>query len=337
MALPLVSFVVADAIAIATLVRDTFHVRRNKDFELGLSGRLLSIACFCAVGIVLASFLGFLLLLTAWLTFIAGLFFIMLFTIPFVICATKLMRLGVRLGCLTAVAAMREDSRPPVLYLRSFDADTDLELLDMPARGGSLREQRIEERDTTALRRLGVVLALSRPGKRLPPLGATRVTFNDSEWRYEVQKLMEKCCLIVVQVGFSNGLLWEMNQAFKSQPFRPILICVSSHADSVINRQQQYERFRRVMSMQFPRISSSLPQDIGNTRYLLFLEPHNVLEFESQGARFPLELLEYIRRGTAAEPRQMSERTKRRLRFLAIAVLAAILGASLFIWITSSI
>ncbi len=73
--------------------------------------------------------------------------------------------------------------------------------------------------------------------------------------------------------------------------------------------------------MQFPWISSSIPQYLGHTQYFLFLEPCKVVEFEGLPDGFPLELLDYIRDGTAAEVRQMRERTKRRLVFLMVTVM----------------
>jgi hypothetical protein len=58
---------------------------------------------------------------------------------------------------------------------------------------------------------LGPVVAIARPGERLPALGAARISTD--EWKDRVIRLMECARLVVLQVGLTPGFLWEMNTA----------------------------------------------------------------------------------------------------------------------------
>lgn len=107
------------------------------------------------------------------------------------------------------------DTRPPVLLLRSFGDDqmtlgdakvTPLQrFLDPLAIAGTLEELLLRE-----YQYLGPVLAIGKPSDALPPLGAARKYCHGDSWRDVVGSLMDEASLIVVGVGGSEGLAWEI-------------------------------------------------------------------------------------------------------------------------------
>jgi hypothetical protein len=126
-----------------------------------------------------------------------------------------LRRYARRRSLLSADAAMLADPRKPVLFLRSFaDDQISLSKAKMPwllrffdpgAVAGSLEELLVWEYAD-----IGPVIAIGRPSDDLPPLGAARQYCRGTEWQEVVGSLMQASALIVVGVGRSAGLAWEI-------------------------------------------------------------------------------------------------------------------------------
>jgi hypothetical protein len=110
------------------------------------------------------------------------------------------------------------DPRPPVLYLRSFE-DDDLVLpavlsarrpfLELFAVRGS---DPFEESIAWQLSAYGPVVAIGRPGRSIASLGAARDLLPDEVWRQGVSERMAAARAIVVTIGSTDGLRWEMAQ-----------------------------------------------------------------------------------------------------------------------------
>jgi hypothetical protein len=110
------------------------------------------------------------------------------------------------------------DPRPPVLYLRSFE-DDDLVLpavlsarrpfLELFAVRGS---DPFEESIAWQVSAYGPVVAIGRPGRSIASLGAARDLLPDDVWRKGVSERMAAARAIIVTIGSTDGLRWEMAQ-----------------------------------------------------------------------------------------------------------------------------
>ena len=109
------------------------------------------------------------------------------------------------------------DSRPPVLILRAFGDD----LLRLRARVNARRffTECFQLIGTSFVRLIGEqiqmvgpVVTVAEPGGKLPPLGATRVNYEDQEWQAGVIQLINDSRLNLLIVGDSVHLTWEFNQ-----------------------------------------------------------------------------------------------------------------------------
>ncbi len=125
-------------------------------------------------------------------------------------------------GALDADQAMARDPRPPVLYLRSF-ADDGAALMGEQSSwmrlGASLTALVTPEQEMAyILDVVGPVVAIGKPGEPLPELGAARLYVSDDRWQAKVQELMRVAGLVVVRLGASPGLLWEIEQALAHLP-----------------------------------------------------------------------------------------------------------------------
>lgn len=283
-------------------------IRPNSDYELGLLGRLFSLCLFFLA--IAVTFLGIALLVyllnlfpstTGGYIRIPG-YVVVPVLLPFVIPSWKLWRLGRRLRSLTPAGLLRKDKRAPILYLRNFQSDNEEDLRSMGPTIGSVWMQRtVEERDVQHLSRIGPVLAVSRPGTRLPPIGAARIAFSDADWKTGVRELVNDSQLVVVKIGISSNLFWELGELFRARPFKPVLVCMPPSQDPIMNTQRQYEKFRRFLAEELPTLAGALPRELGDTGYFLFHRPDRFTEFSGLLSTFPLELLEVLRSGTLQE------------------------------------
>ena len=134
-----------------------------------------------------------------------------------------LLRQGRRFSAPRAADVLADDHRPPVLYLRSFRDDT-AGARSTPAGNGlpaSLATE--EEQIERALRAFGPVVAVGSPTEYLPPPGVAR--FYPANWRASVLHLMAQAQLVVLRIGASEGLWWEIEQvAARVDPKQVILL-----------------------------------------------------------------------------------------------------------------
>ena len=129
----------------------------------------------------------------------------------------------------SATEVLRADARPPVLYLRSFDADSTPVADD----GGSrlyramldvLQPLGPEEELARILQAAGPLVAIGRPGGNLPLLGAARLYVDDAHWQAEVLALMRSAQLVVIRIGASAGVGWEIEQALQQLPRQSVVL-----------------------------------------------------------------------------------------------------------------
>jgi hypothetical protein len=114
----------------------------------------------------------------------------------------------------TSTEILKTDSRAPVLLLRAF-AD---EFLKLPVEHGALIRANPDRFELCAVLpnwALGPVIAIGRPGERLPMFGACREYCYDNDWQDRVSELLQQCARIVMILGVTEGLAWEISQINK--------------------------------------------------------------------------------------------------------------------------
>lgn len=114
-----------------------------------------------------------------------------------------------------APTSVLKDSKPDVLYLRSFQADRR-------QRGITNEEDQLAD----VLRPFGDLIAIGRPGERLPIPGAARLYVSGDEWQATVLDRMRIAPLVVIRAGSGHGLFWEMGQAITTLDPERVLILI---------------------------------------------------------------------------------------------------------------
>lgn len=107
----------------------------------------------------------------------------------------------------------------PILYLRAFDVDHSF------TRPSGFSRLTLEESIVLALmsnkRR---VVALGRPGEKLPPLGAERFYVPDDEWQNAINNWIEQSYAIVMIAAKTEATGWELERIFESSAHEKFLI-----------------------------------------------------------------------------------------------------------------
>ena len=152
----------------------------------------------------------------------------------------------------SAQDVLASDSRPPVLFLRSFEKEQvpltsarvhwALGAFDPGTEYGTL-----EEMVVLGLTYVGPVVAVADPSRGDAPVGAARWRLSDDEWQRFVEAQIARAGLVVVGVAATAGLRWEIEALGRSPGAleKTIFVCppgttreasVREHMASVVGR-----------------------------------------------------------------------------------------------------
>ncbi|MFF4291358.1 hypothetical protein ACFY0R_39600 [Streptomyces sp. NPDC001633] len=147
-----------------------------------------------------------------------------------------------------------QGDEPYVLFLRAFSDDDRLARVSrwLPLTYAAPRQWLFEQPRTEeeqlacAVRPFGRMVALGRPGGRLPEPGAARHFASDHDWQDQVSVALDGARLVLLAAGPGRNLRWEVEQVVaRGEPARLVLL-VSGGAE-------QYEAFREALQSLFPR------------------------------------------------------------------------------------
>lgn len=142
-----------------------------------------------------------------------------------------------------------KDSRPPILYLRSFQDDL-LAVYFRQSLWGTY-----EELLTSVLNDLGPVICLSHSSSMdRHPFGAVRINTTDENWRATVIKTISTAQLVIINVpGFSSEAVdWEIKTAIKHvNPERLVFVFFAQTVRFV--EQLSYWSFKKKMDKLLPK------------------------------------------------------------------------------------
>ncbi|MCY7308695.1 MAG: TM2 domain-containing protein [Rhodoferax sp.] len=172
----------------------------------------------------------------------------------------RLLRTGWKYDVVSAEKLLKTDRRPPVVYLRSFEADSEIVLRPAGFWNRSVTvvfdymmtfspEQELAE----VLNRVGPVIAIGKPGEPLPELGAARLYVSDVDWKAKVTDMIARSRLVVIRTGSTPNLQWEIEQTMARVPRRHILFVSLGDAKRTAFFDQYFsERFGRVLPSSAP-------------------------------------------------------------------------------------
>jgi hypothetical protein len=126
---------------------------------------------------------------------------------------------------LTADETLRRDPRAPVVYLRAFTDDGLMRVRGhhwqdrvFGRAAGTLTLTSPEQELAFILQRVGPVVAIGKPGERLPELGAARLYASHDSWQQTVIDMLDRSALVLMRLGSSPGVLWELDRVLALTP-----------------------------------------------------------------------------------------------------------------------
>ncbi len=107
------------------------------------------------------------------------------------------------------------DSRPSILFLRSFRNDQFLlshrDSIVWSMFGGALGRTKVEHMLVEEFSCYGPVVAIGRPGSKFLPFGASRLYVESQKWQEVVKDLAHRARYIVLVKDLSDGVKWELD------------------------------------------------------------------------------------------------------------------------------
>jgi hypothetical protein len=195
--------------------------------------------------------------------------------------ARALRRIALRRSLRSADAARRDDSRPPVLFLRSFRDDQvklsgarlpfQLRFFDPGTEAGTLEALLLR-----VMTPVGPVIAIGNPSDPIPPLGAARSYLADRQWQDVVRNLIREARLVVVGLDDTQGLRWELSEIAAQGAFEKTLVIVPPQLAG------KGERAFGLLS-EAGLVPTSIATRVGYVIAFLFVRGESVLALKSNG------------------------------------------------------
>jgi hypothetical protein len=190
-----------------------------------------------------------------------------------IIAGTAFARRAAQLKIVSAAVAMKSDTRPPILYLRSFQDDASglrrsffrtLALWFNPMM--ALRSSH-EEQLAAMLRKAGPVVAIGDPQEEVPELGAFRLYVSHNDWQQTVLDLMNRSQLVVWRPGHTEGVWWELENLIRQCPPERIVVYLPKE-----NRRVARARNKELEQRTATLLPVPIPAEAMRKRFVSFTE-----------------------------------------------------------------
>ncbi len=185
-----------------------------------------------------------------------------------------LLRFARRLRAKHALAVLKRDTRPPLLLLRAF-RDDFYQLPGYTEGQQAIVNRTFEEYLHAKLSACGPVIAIGRPGEKIPPLEAPRFWVSEDKWKAVVRELLNEAQYILMVMGnlaalraggrvsqpdaqmavptgtpVEDGLTWEVRQVFALHDLQRVILLMPPVDES--EAQSRWEQYRCLSGHRLP-------------------------------------------------------------------------------------
>lgn len=130
----------------------------------------------------------------------------------------------------TAAEILKEDTRPPVLWLRCF---SDQKHFDASL-GFGISAPTFEQSLSALLSEFGSSITLANPRHWMPPKSVVSDPADNDEWQMKVAEHLERAGLVIVLVGSTTdgqGFRWELTELARRQLQHRTIFIMTPHRD----------------------------------------------------------------------------------------------------------
>jgi hypothetical protein len=214
--------------------------------------RLLGIGWMIAAMLLILQARGYDVLVTilAWINIDAGslgttlpsIFGLFAGAFVFILLAGRSFTRAKRFDSRLASKLVSEDTRSPIVYLRSFSDDPRAgRHLGMASFSVNTEEGELAE----LVKDIGPLVAIGRPNEELPYYGAARTYVGEADWQARVTRLLSQAPLVMVRAGTTPGLWWEVQECVKRVSPEKLVVLISGN-------RRMYDEFCRMARDIFP-------------------------------------------------------------------------------------
>ncbi len=176
----------------------------------------------------------------------------------------------------SAREVLARDPRTPVLFLRSFSEDKEL-TYDTISTGETTTTISAKAEDfLLALNAVGPLVTIAEPNRAarlgLHPHGAYRDYVGEGGWQTRVQELLDHAGMVVLAIGDSPGIEWEIDQVRQRIGAESLLLYLPPRPAAAFTRKGRtkkeravYEKFKPLIEKHF---DLEMPQ-FNETIYLI--------------------------------------------------------------------
>ena len=150
------------------------------------------------------------------------------------------------------------DPRPPVVYLRPFGEDLEL-TYDVVSTGESSYPLTAKAEDfLLSLNAIGPLVSIAQPDLAsrigVHPHGAAREYVGEGDWQARVQALLDEAGMVVLAIGDSPGIEWEIEQVRKRVGPQSLLLYLPPRPIGALTRKGRAKKERAVYEQFAPLV-----------------------------------------------------------------------------------
>jgi hypothetical protein len=204
----------------------------------------------------------------------------------------RLLNRGKRHFVPVGLISLQKDPRPPILYLRPFSEEGAVSQVSPNAINRGFAEKgtwrsialvfrfldTYEQYIGYAFRKIGPLVAIGNPTDGLPHLGAYRIYVGqEGDWQQMVSILARKASYVLLQIGSSDGLMWEVQHIVNHVRPEQLILCLPNQKLKISRlsgpkkreqrRQQIFKEFQLKTQEFFPK---PLPENVGRAMFIYF-------------------------------------------------------------------
>jgi hypothetical protein len=171
---------------------------------------------------------------------------------------------------------VRQDNRPPVVYLRSFDRDAEAAKIHktrISYHGGGTPYTFVSRVGTTTgseedllkkfFDRVGPVVSIGNPDDTTTMTGAARHYVDaHKNWREVVESLIDKAVMVILHAGNTEGLLWELETVVRKKPPQRILVLISFTTPEYYKFRERTAKYFRPPLPDYNAVGTVVPSSI---------------------------------------------------------------------------
>jgi len=178
--------------------------------------------------------------------------------------------------------ALSRDGRPPVMYLRPFGEDKSL-VYDVISSGETTTELSAKAEDfLLPLNAVGPLVSIAKPNwlarLGMHPHGAYRDFIGIGDWQARVRELIDQAGMVVLAIGDSPGIEWEIAQVRERIGPESLLLYLPPRPVDSLTRKGRSRKERAIYEQFKPLIEKYFELEMPP-----FSEATYIIGFESSG------------------------------------------------------